>query len=345
MIWERITCKKLELKVGDWLTFYDNTTRVQVKSIQKRSLIVSVPNSIKFTINERCHHTSPLRLSSMTERLMPNTVQSMRSCLNLWWLDGQTLRQRYTANMAREFEKMKVSPCPHVYDPPRSAWLQDIRNTGNLFYTETWFRFLRNFFLYNSFTISDQDIFHQICVAMTQEKMLSLFYDTTTKTIRKDLASREYSYIFDPRIEEPMDLLIALYRNPQSNPKFRYKLVEWLDYAQEVIAGWQKENPDPAKKKNELVKQHFDLSPLEHDILLLSLLCHHDVFRCSDFNWFTDWHPTNRKFLTRHSLIRRAALLGINEAEYKNATQKGSRLRRQRCLCADLKLNKRLGLT
>lgn len=330
MIRERIKTDKLDLKVGDWLTFKNNTTRVQIETIKKYTLFVRLENNAQ-------PDTSPAPLHYITF-LLTNNLHSRTSCINLWWFEGQTLRQRYIANMTRRSEQMKSNPCVRVYSPPKCAWLRDIRSEGNLFYTETYFRLLRNFFAQPSFTVRDRDLFQRIADVMTTQKLLAIFYASTTATIRKDFEGREYSCIHDPRDEDPKDILCALYQHPKSNPRLRQKLMDWLDYAQHVIAEWQETRPDPAKAGLEKLKQHFGLSDLEQKILLASLTFYH-VLSCADFTNFKNIYGN---FHDRERSIKRATLLGITETEYKQATDKDSKLRQLKFLSADLAPNQDL---
>ena len=324
MIRERIKTNKLDLKVGDWLTFKDNTTRVQIEKFRPHSVYVRVENDAQ-------RDTSPLPLEDVTFKLT-GSLHTRASCINLWWFEGQTLRQRYIANMARRSEQMKSNPCVRVYSPPKHAWLRDIRSEGNLFYTETYFRLLRNFFAQPSFTVRDRDLFQRIADVMTTQKLLAIFYASTTAIIRKNLEGREYACIHDPRDEDPKDILCALDQHPKSNPRFRQKLMDWLDYAQHVIAEWQEAKPDPAKAGLEKLKQQFGLSDVEQNILLASLTFYH-VLPCADFTNFRNIYGNVHD---RERSIKRAVLLGITETEYKQATNNNSKLRRLKFLSADL---------
>jgi len=332
MIRERVRTSRLGLKIGDYLTFKDGKTRVQIEEIKKYTLFVRLPNDPR-------PGTSPSPLDYVTFRLDDNlSLHTKTSYINLWWTEGQTLKQRYLASVAQVSKNIKLQPYLNVLSPPKSAWLRDIHNDGNLFYTETCFRLLRNFFLQPSFTLQDRDIFLRIADIMTTQKLLSLFYSTTTETIRKDFEGREYSCILDPRDEDPKDVLCALYRHPKSNTRFRQKLVAWLDYSRKVIAKWQEANPDPAKARLEELKQQFGLSVLEHEILLASFTFYHVLF-CSDFsnfrNVFGNYHDRARS-------IKRAVLLGITETEYKQTTNMKSRLRLLQFIQGDLAPNQKI---
>lgn len=228
---------------------------------------------------------------------------------------------------------IRAQMAPRCQPPPpsRNARVQDIRNDAYLFFNETCFRLLRNLFFNNSFILSGPDIFHRICFVMTTHELLELFHNSTTKTIRKDLTSREYACISSPKDEDPMHLLYALYRHPQSNVRFRLRLSEWLDYAANLIAQWQKAKPDPVKTRLAELKQQFNLSPLEHKVFLASL-AFHQIFCCSDL------FPSSK----REHYSKWAALLGITEAQYRQATAKGSKLRHLRFIDKTLRPNKHI---
>ena len=227
--------------------------------------------------------------------------------------------------------RAKMDPLCQPPAASRNARVQDIRNDAYLFYNETCFRLLRNLFLNNSFILSGPDIFHRICFVMTTHELLKLFHDSTTKTIRKDLTGREYACISNPKDEDPMHLLYALYRHPQSNVRFRLRLSEWLDYAADIIAQWQQAKPDPAKTRLAELKQQFHLSTLEHKVLLASL-AFHQILYCSDL------FPSSKR--ERNS--KWAALLGITEAQYRQAIDKGSKLKCLRFIDKTLSPNKHL---
>jgi len=322
---ERIRANKLGLKTGDCLTFNDGQTRVRIAAIQECYIWVALENPESFGLP--VDHSD--RLVNMTFRLTEKYV-SQNECLDLWWFDKQTLKQRYL-----DLQTEKTEPLIAPRAVRKSAWVKDIRSTGNLFYTESCFRFLKNFFSNYNSALEDNDAFLHIGLTMGMEKRMDTFYSCSTDIIRTDLERREYGRIKDPPNEEPKDLLMALYRHPKSNAMFRRKLLEWLDYAQKVIVEWQNKTPDPVKKKYWELRTLFDLSDKECDILLLAALMGCKILPCDDFR-------NQGAGVSNSKIIKRALLLGISESEYLNAIKKGSKLRRFDCLVREGDLNPEL---
>jgi SpoVK/Ycf46/Vps4 family AAA+-type ATPase len=319
---ERIRANKLGLKTGDCLTFDDGKTHVRIVVIQEYHIRVALEKPDNFGLP--IEHSD--RLVDMTFRLTEKCV-SQNECLALWWFDKQTLKQRYLELQA---EKTELLTAPRAVR--KSAWVNDIRSAGNLFYNESCFRFLKNFFSNYNSPLEDNDAFLLIGLVMGLEKRIDTFYSCTTDIIRSDLERREYGRIKDPPNEDPKDLLMALYRHPKSNSKFCHKLVEWLDYAQKVIIKWQNTTPDPVKQKYGELRTLFDLADTEQDILILAALLGCRILPCDDFR-------NQGNGVSNSKIIKRALLLGISESDYLNAIKKGSKLRRFDCLNRDGDLN------
>ncbi|MEI7945635.1 MAG: ATP-binding protein [bacterium] len=222
-------------------------------------------------------------------------------------------------------ETEKTDPPPPPRAVRKSAWVNDVRQAYNryLFYTESSLRFLKNFFSNYNSTLDDSEIFSNIGFVMGMEKRIDIFYSCTTELIRSDLQRTEYGRIKDPPNEEPKELFMALYKHPKSKAKFCRKLVEWLDYARQRVAEWQKKKQDPAKGKFEELRTLFDLSAVEYDVLLYVTLYDNRVLRCLDFK---------RDEFSRDYVIKVSSLLGVTESEYLNATTRQSKLRRLGCI-------------
>jgi SpoVK/Ycf46/Vps4 family AAA+-type ATPase len=318
---ERIRTNKLGLKVGDILTFDDGRICARISTLGE-FLIRVTPDKPEI---QRCKTPYSESLRDLTYRLT-GKYPSHSECLDLWWFNKITLRQRY-----EELQKNPVDPAIPPLNIRKSAWVKDIRNDGTLFYTANCFRFLSSFFSTYKGTIGDRDIFERIGEVMGGDKLVSLFYTCTTEDFRNDFERREYCRIKVPQDEEPMDVLLALYKHPKSNAPFRQKLLEWLAYAQKRLALWQKSNPDPAKAKFDELKTLLDLSPSEYDVLLSITLWSNGTLNCSDFR--------ERGTLSRDHIIKRAKLLGMTEHAYLDATKRQSKLRRLGCVDSDLDLN------
>ena len=319
---DRIRANKLGLKTGDCLTFDDGKTHVRIVVIQEYHIRVALEKPDNFGLP--IDHSD--RLVDMTFRLTEKCV-SQNECLALWWFDKQTLKQRYLELQA---EKTELLTAPRAVR--KSAWVNDIRSAGNLFYNESCFRFLKNFFSNYNSPLEDNDAFLLIGLVMGLEKRIDTFYSCTTDIIRSDLERREYGRIKDPPNEDSKDLLMALYRHPKSNSKFCHKLVEWLDYAQKVIIKWQNTTPDPVKQKYGELRTLFDLTDTEQDILILAALLGCRILPCDDFR-------NQGNGVSNSKIIKRALLLDISESDYLNAIKKGSKLRRFDCLNRDGDLN------
>jgi SpoVK/Ycf46/Vps4 family AAA+-type ATPase len=234
--------------------------------------------------------------------------------------DENTLKQCCPA-----LETEKTNPPTSPRAVRKSAWVNDIRQAYNryLFYIESSLRFLKNFFsTYNS-PLDDSDIFSLIGSVMGMEKRIDIFYSCTTDTIRADLQRTEYGRIKDPSSEDPKDLFMALYKHPKSKAKFCRKLVEWLDYARQRVAEWQKRKQDPAKRRFEELRTLFDLSSVEYDVLLYATLLDERLLRCTDFM---------RDVTPRDHAYKVSSLLGVTESEYLNTTTRQSKLRRLGCI-------------
>lgn len=318
---ERIRTSKLELKVGDMLTFEDGRVCARINTIGA-FLIHVTPDKPQI---QGCKTPHSERLRDLTYRLTGKCLPH-NECLGLWRLNKQTLLERY-----EELQKNQADRAIPPLNIRKSAWVRDIRNDGNLFYTENCFRFLSSFFSTYKGTIEDSDIFTRIGEVMGGDKLVSLFYDCTAEDFRNDFERREYSRIKTPQDEEPRDVLMALYKHPKSNTRFRQKLIEWLAYAQKKLALWQKNHPDPVKGQFAELKTLLDLSDSEYDVLLSVALLANGTLNCNDFK--------ARGSLSRDNISKRAKLVGVNESAYLNTTKRQSKLRRLGCIDDDHDLN------
>jgi len=229
-----------------------------------------------------------------------------------------------------ETEKTDSLPTPRAVK--KSAWVNDVRQVyyRYLFYTESSLRFLKNFFSNYNSTLDDSEIFSNIGFVMGMEKRIDIFYSCTTELIRTDLQRTEYGRIKDPPNEEPKELFMALYKHPKSKAKFCRKLVEWLDYARQRVAEWQKKKQDPTKRRFEELRTLFDLSSVEYDVLLYVTLLDDRILRSTDFM---------RDATSRDHAIKVSSLLGVTESEYLNTTTRQSKLRRLGCIGDNYRLS------
>ncbi|MEI6646306.1 MAG: ATP-binding protein [bacterium] len=318
---ERIRTDKLGLKVGDLLTFDNNSTCAKIDGVREYIIRV-IPDKPDI---QMCRIPYSENLRDLTFRLTDKCF-SHNECLNLWRFNKKTLMQRYLDIKAEKTEPLNL---PRVVR--KNSWVKDFRNDGNLFYTETCFRFLGYFFSIYKGTLTDRDIFQRIGDVMGTDKLMSVFYSSTTESIRKDLERREYGQIKDPLSEDPKEVLMALHKHPKSNTPFCHKLVEWLEYAEKRVAEWQKLKLDPAKVKFEELRTLFDLSVVEFDVLLSVTLFDNGILNCTDFK--------ARNGISRDHVIKRADLLGVTESEYLKITKRQSKLRRLGCIDDDIDLN------
>lgn len=87
---ERIRASKLGLKIGDWLTFQDGRTRVQVEEIQEY-ILKAVPETADLQDLSKPYSES---LRNLTFRLTEEAF-SLNECLDLWYINNQLLRDHY----------------------------------------------------------------------------------------------------------------------------------------------------------------------------------------------------------------------------------------------------------
>lgn len=317
----RIRTDKLGLKVGDMLTFNDGQTRATIKGLREYIIRV-IPEKPEI---QKCRIPYTENLRDLTFRLTKK-CPSHNECLAVWWLNKQTLKQRH-----EELQNKTTDSAITAIQLRKSAWVKNISNDGNLFYTETCFRFLKNVFSNYKGTLADRDIFQRIGDVMATNKLASILYASTTEAIRKELERREYGRIIEQQDEEPKDILMALYKHPKSNTLFRHKLVEWLNYAQKRLSDWQQTKPDPAKGKFEELRTLLDLSAVEFDILLSVTLFDNGMLDSTDFK--------QHRGLARDHVIKMAVLVGVSESDYLKATKRQSKLRRLGCIDQDIDLN------
>jgi hypothetical protein len=93
---ERIRANKLGLKIGDWLTFQDGRTRVQVEEIQEY-ILKAVPETADLQDLSKPYSES---LRNLTFRLT-GEAHSLNECLDLWYINNQILRQHYIEHQNR----------------------------------------------------------------------------------------------------------------------------------------------------------------------------------------------------------------------------------------------------
>lgn len=307
----------LGLKEGDYLTFFDGRTCIEV---------VSVGGSI---INVRSKQDEKGRscfLETMTRRVMRDSYTPDVDVYSVWTLHGETLRSICTR---------KTADRPKKKDPKvvrRDKWMKDIRDEGNLFFLETCFRFTACFCANYKGPIGDRDVFAPAAQVMSRRKLMHLFNACTSDAVRKEMESPDYGRIKIPDEESPKILLKALWQHPKSNPKLRQELSVWLKYAEETLAAWQFEHADPAKARFEELGRLFNLSDKEKDVLIAAALVEIGVWPCDNFKGRMT--PSKRRMVS--------ALLNLGESEYMAMIKPAARLRRLDCLDDEGDLNSEL---
>lgn len=227
-------------------------------------------------------------------------------------------RRKLNMNTAK---RQKVRP--RIKAVPKSRWGKDVRADGNLFYLEACLKFLVNLCVHFKGTLEDRDAFLPVARIMTREKLQAMFTACTTERVRKDMTGRDYDRIRDPDDEDSVNLLKALWRHPQSNPKFRTELLAWLGCVLETLAVWQADQPDPAKSRFEELRRLFCLSEIEFNILVAAAsVGKNSVWPCDDL----------RGKLSCEKISKVAAMLGVAESEYLATVKAKSKLRRYGCL-------------
>jgi len=238
----------------------------------------------------------------------------------LWLFHGETLRDRYEALKKTESDPVMPVRLGHRY------WLKDIREDGDLFYTEVCFRFLLQLCKGFCGSLDDNDVFSPVARVMRLEKLKHLYFACASEQVRNDLKRREFGLIVDLDDEPPKAVLRALWAHPKSRAKFKCELSVWLQYAVEMIRKWQAESPDSQKDRFEELRRLFSLSDREIDVLLLSALIATRFWPCEDFKLSASCNTP---------LVKRAALLGMTTAEYLTITKPTANLRRLGCLDSD----------
>lgn len=319
---KRIRVNTLGLKVGDILTF-DNMRRIRARVVALKAYSIRVIQDMRLA--QKDNPPAEQKLHELTYRLMGKSV-TQNQCMDLWLYKNQTLKQRYLNQQAAVQQKSRVLSYGR-----KNAWVKDISHDECLFLSESCFRFLRNFFSTYKSTVNESGIFEHVGAVMGTDKLFSLFKECTTASIREDLKRREYGNITDVEYEDPKEVLLALCMHPKAKVLFCRKLIEWLDFAQEQVARWQKKRPDSMRGKFEELRQLFNLSELEYDVLVSATLQGNDKFLgCALFSYIRQLLPS------RDMVIRRAHLVGVSESAFQDATKRQSKLRRLGCLDNDL---------
>ncbi len=206
---------------------------------------------------------------------------------------------------------------------PKSRWGKDVRADGNLFYLEACLKFMVNLCTRFKGTLEDRDAFLPVARIMTREKLLAIFTACTTERVRQDMKGRDYGRINDPGDEDSTNLLKALWRHPQSNQKFRTKLLAWLDHVLVALAAWQIAQLEPVRSRFEDLRRLFRLSDIEFDTLVAAAAVgNNSVWPCEDL----------RGVLSCEKILKVAAMLGVAESEYLATVKAKSKLRRYGCL-------------
>lgn len=211
----------------------------------------------------------------------------------------------------------------------RSQWLNDVREDGNLFLLETFFRLMGNFCAHYKGSLGANDIFAPVGKMMRCEKLMNMYFTCTTETLRKEFAECRHDSIKDPYDEDPKHIMAMLWLHDSSKPKFKLELAEWLRYAGETVAAWQVEAPDPAKSRFEELRKFFSLSDREVDVLIVATMFKNDIISCEGFMGKT----------TTSKINKYAALMGASRHEYLSIIGPLGKLRRLGCLDDDGDLN------
>ena len=213
----------------------------------------------------------------------------------------------------------------------RSQWVNDVREDGNLFLLEAFFRLMANFCAHYRGAIggNDDDIFDPVAKMMRREKLMNVYFNCTTAALRKEFSQRSYDIVKDPQVEEQKQIMKVLWQHDVSNPKFRLELAEWLRFAEETVAAWQAETPDPAKARFEELRRLFSLSDREVDVLIIATMFKNDIISCAGFLGKT----------TTTKITKYAALMGVTTQEYLSSIRPTAKLRRLECLDHEGDLN------
>ena len=216
-----------------------------------------------------------------------------------------------------------VKPKRRRMTPPgRDEWVRDIGKDRSLFFLEHTLRFIRNMSDRFEWAIADADTFIPVAYMMTRKKADAIFYECASPALRKRLKKESELDLFDSSLEEPKTLLLRLWRDSGSNPRFRRCLSEWTDQALMVLKEWRKSQTDAVEPRFVELQRLFKLSDPEVTALVLETVLANGVWPTDDF----------RKQNPFRKVERLSVLLGMTEPEYLRIIDAKSKLRRLGCM-------------
>ena len=155
------------------------------------------------------------------------------------------------------------------------------------------FRFMRNLVASYRGHLNDEDFFSPIASRLDGTSLRRIFDRCTTPTLRRALLGLRKDDEIDLSGESPESLFHRLWENSRTNAKFRELLTSRLDSELDRLNELWVNDPAPEKARLEELREFFQLTPAECNLLLLSRLAL-GFWHCDDLRGAISYGKFNR---------------------------------------------------